>query len=407
MKMLLKLAWRNLWRNKRRSLITISSVLFSVLLAIVFYSMEQGSYERMIDSMVKYSTGYIQIQDVMYRDEPSIDHSLLFDDEMYNVLKKFDDEIDFWAPRIQSFALTATEGQTRGALIMGIEPAMETKLNNLSDDLVKGSFLASDDQDVMLAEGLATVLDVTVGDTLVLLGQGFQGMTAAGKYRIKGIVSLSIPEMNNNTIYMSIGAAQWFYGADERLSALIIMPKTPKRTPQLAEKLQANIDSEWYAVVTWEVLLEDILALMKFDMAGTMVMLMILYVVITFGLYGTILTMMLERQSEFGMLLSLGMKRAQLAVVCFTESVFLSIAGVIAGIVAAIPVVLYFFYHPIRLTGDMAEAMLEYGFEPIMPFSLDPAVFWSQAQIVLIISLFIGLYPVYRVFRLNIMDVKQ
>jgi putative ABC transport system permease protein len=407
MKLLLKLAWRNLWRNKRRSLITISSVLFAVLLAIVFYSMEQGSYERMIDSMVKYSTGYIQVQDVMYRDEPSIDHSLLFDDDMHNLLNKFDDEIDFWVPRLQNFALAATEGQTRGALIMGIDPTLETKLNDLSDDLVKGTFITSDDQDIMVAEGLATVLDITVGDTLVLLGQGFQGMTAAGKYRIRGIVSLNIPEMNNNTIYMSLATAQWFYGADERLSALIIMPNNPKRTNQLADELRANIDREWYAVLTWEVLLEDILALMKFDMAGTMVMLMILYIVIAFGLYGTILTMMLERQREFGMLLSLGMKRAQLAVVCFTESVFLSIAGVIAGIVAAIPVVLYFFYHPIRLTGDMAEAMIDYGFEPIMPFSLDPTVFWSQAQIVLIISLFIGIYPVYRVFRMNIMDVKQ
>lgn len=407
MKLLLKLAWRNLWRNKRRSLITISSVLFAVLLAIVFYSMEQGSYERMIDSMVKYSTGYIQIQDVMYRDEPSIDHSLMFDDEMQNILEKHDDEIDYWVPRLQNFALAATEGQTRGALIMGIDPTLETKLNDLSDDLIKGDFLSGDDTDIMVAEGLATALDVAVGDTLVLLGQGFQGMTAAGKYRIKGIVNLNIPEMNNNTIYMSLAAAQWFYGADERLSALIIMPNNPKRTAVLADKLRDRIDIEWYAVVTWEMLLEDILALMKFDMAGTMVLLMILYIVIAFGLYGTILTMMLERQREFGMLLSLGMKRTQLAVVCFTESVFLSIAGVIAGIVAAIPVVLYFFYHPIRLTGDMAEAMIDYGFEPIMPFSLDPTVFWSQAQIVLIISLFIGIYPVYRVFRMNIMDVKQ
>ncbi len=407
MKLLLILAWRNLWRNKRRSLITISSVLFAVLLAIVFYSMEQGSYERMIDNMVKYSTGYIQVQDVMYRDEPSIDHSLLFDDEMRSMLEKLDDEIDFWVPRLQNFALAATEGQTRGALIMGIEPTFETKLNDLSDDLVAGDFLSGDDREIMVAEGMATALGVRVGDTLVLLGQGFQGMTAAGKYRIKGIVRLNIPEMNNNTIYMSLEAAQWFYGTGERLSALIIMPKNPKRTDLLADKLRENVDSEWYAVVTWEVMLEDILALMKFDMAGTMVMLMILYIVITFGLYGTILTMMLERQREFGMLLSLGMKRAQLAVVCFTESVLLSIAGVIAGMMAAIPVVLYFFYNPIRLSGDMAEAMLDYGFEPIMPFSLDPAVFWSQAQIVLIISLFIGIYPVYKVFRLNIMEVKQ
>jgi len=206
---------------------------------------------------------------------------------------------------------------------------------------------------------------------------------------------------------MSLETAQWFYVTDDRLTSLIIMPKKPKNTHQLASNIEALIDKEWYNVLTWDNMLEDLLALMKFDMAGSMVMLMILYIVITFGLYGTILTMMLERQREFAMLLSLGMKRAQLATVCFMESVFLTISGVIAGIVASIPVLLYFYYNPIRLTGEMAEAMIDYGFEPIMPFSMDPVVFWSQAKVVLVIAILIGLYPVYKVFRLNIMDVKH
>jgi putative ABC transport system permease protein len=116
MKMLIALAWRNLWRNKKRSLITISSVLFAVFLAIMFDSMERGSYERMIDSMVKYSTGYIQIQDVLYEEEPSIDNSLLFDEDIEALLAKHADRIDYYVPRIQNFALAATESQTRGSL---------------------------------------------------------------------------------------------------------------------------------------------------------------------------------------------------------------------------------------------------------------------------------------------------
>jgi putative ABC transport system permease protein len=407
MKIILTLAWRNLWRNKRRSLITISSVLFAVLLAIVFYSMEQGSYGRMIDSMVKYSTGYIQIQDVFYEDEPSIDNSLLYDDELAGLLRGFDDRIAYQVPRLQNFALVATEGQTRGSMVVGIDPEKEQKLNDLSDNLTEGELIKNEDSDILVAEGLAGILNVHTGDTLVLIGQGFQGATAAGKYRIKGIIDLKLPELNNNMIYMSLQAAQWFYMAEDRLTALIVMPENPKETDLLIEELNAAIDQEWYRVLGWEQMLEDLLALMSFDMAGTMVMLFILYIVIAFGLFGTILTMIIERQREFGMLLSLGMKRGQLALMCFFETLFISFAGALAGIALAIPVVLWFYYNPIPLTGEMAEAMLDYGFEPIMPFAFDPYIFVSQARIVLIISVFIGLYPVYKMFRLNIMHAKQ
>ncbi|MBE0661888.1 MAG: ABC transporter permease [Bacteroidales bacterium] len=407
MKLLFILAWRNLWRNRKRSMITISSVLFAVLLAIVFDSMERGSYERMIDSMVKYSTGYIQIQDVMYEEEPSIDNSLLFDEQLTDLINEYSSDIAYTVPRIQNFALAATETQTRGTMVMGIDPELEIRLNDLTDNLVSGEFLNRDDGDILLAEGLAGILAVNVGDTLVLLGQGFQGSTAAGKYRIKGLVDMKIPEMNNNAIYMTIETARWFYMAENRLTSLIIMPVNPRSSEQLAAELRENIDTEWYSVLTWQQMLKDLLALMEFDTAGSKVMMMILYIVITFGLFGTILTMMIERQREFAMLISLGMKRSRLALVCFLESIFISFTGVLAGIIAAIPIVAYFHFNPIKLKGEMAESMLDYGFEPLMPFSSDPNIFLNQAMIVLTFAFLVGLYPIYRVYKINIVEVKQ
>jgi putative ABC transport system permease protein len=407
MKIVLILAWRNLWRNKRRSFITISSVLFAVLLAIVFYSMEQGSYERMIDTMVKYSTGYVQVQDMLYQDEPSIDNSLLYDENLEDVIVSLGSLIDYTVPRIQNFALIATENQTRGSMLMGIDPGREQLLNKLHDDLVAGHFITRDDQDIVLAEGLANILNVQVGDTVVLLGQGFQGSTAAGKYMVKGLVNLKLPELNNNIIYMSLPAAQWFYMADNRLTALIVMPQNPKHAQVIVNQLNASLDQEWYTAISWEVMLKDLLTLMKFDMAGTMIMLLILYIVIAFGLYGTILTMMIERMREFGMLLSLGMKRGQLAMMSLIETLMISFTGAIAGMLVAIPIVMWFYHNPIKLTGELADAIIEYGFEPVLPFSGDPGIFYTQAKIVLVISLFIGLYPVFKMFRLNIMTAKQ
>lgn len=403
MKLIFILAWRNIWRNRRRTLITISSVLFAVLLAIIFFSMEKGAYDRMIDTMVRYSTGYLQIQDVLYEDEPSIDHSVHFDDEMEALLESFDDQIYFYVPRLQNFVLVAAENVSRAAMVTGIDPLLENKLSDLSENMVAGNYLTAGDKGIMIAEGLANILRVDIGDTLVLLGQGFHGATAAGMFPVTGIVDLKVPELNNNTIYMSLQQAQWFYMADDRLTAIIIMPEKPSQTNALAQAISKKLDPEWQRVLTWEELLADLLKLMQFDMAGTFLLMFILYVVIAFGLFGTIITMMIERQKEFALLFALGMKRGKLAAMCFIESLMISTAGVIAGIGAAIPVVSYFVYNPIRLTGAMAEVMEDYGFEPLLPFSSASVVFYSQALTVLALAVVIGLYPVYKAFRLDVM----
>ena len=407
MKIVLTLAWRNLWRNRKRSLISMSSVLFAVLLAITFNSMERGSYERMIESMVTYSTGYVQIQDPLFEEEPSMDNALLFDEELKEVVKQLSSPVDYWVPRIQNFALVATDEVTRGIMVMGVDPEKERRMNNLTDDLITGDFVVTGDDGIVLAEGLASILKVTTGDTLTLLSQGFQGATAAGRFGVKGIIRMKVPEMNNNTIYMSLPAAQWFYMAEERLTSLVLMPHDPKRSRAIVEELNSKLDSDWYRALHWEELLKDLLTLMKFDTTSTLLMMLILYIVVGFGIFGTIITMMIERQREFGMLISLGMKRSRLAMVCFFESLFISLTGAAAGMLLSVPLVLYFHHFPIRLTGEMADAIVDAGFEPVMPFSDNPQVFISQALVVLVIAFLIGLYPIRKAYTLKIIDVKR
>jgi putative ABC transport system permease protein len=402
MKTFITLAWRNIWRNKRRSFISIGSVLFAVLFAIVADSFERGSYELMISNMVKFSTGYIQIQDVLYDDEPSIDHTLLYDDSLLEILDELCEQISYTVPRIQNFALAATETKTRGVFIMGIDPESEDRFNSLSENLTEGSYLSKDDNAVMLAEGLAAILGLGIGDTLVMIGQGFQGASAAGMYPVKGIVRLAVPDINNNAVYMPLIAAQWFYAADDRLTALIIMPENPRRTTRITNQLNEKLDGDWYTALPWQYLLQDILRMMQLDRAGSQVIIFILYVVIGFGLFGTIMTMMLERIREFAMLMSIGMKRFQLATVCLLEALFMSFTGVIAGIAITFPFVYYFNRNPIPLGGDLAGMMDDYGFEAVLPASLEPSIFITQAVVIFFIALVIGSYPAYKAFKLDL-----
>jgi len=407
MNIIFKLAWRNIWRNKRRSIISMASVFFAVFSAINAESFQRGTYDIMINNMVHFSTGYLQIQDVLYNEEPSIDNTLLYSSELQEVLEKNKNQIDYYVPRLQSFSLAATDEVTRGVMIMGIDIDKEHKLNNIKDNIIKGDFPHVDEEAVVLTEGLSHILKIGVGDTLVLIGQGFQGVNAAAKFPVKGIIKLSIPDMNNNTVYVPLKAAQWYYDATDRLTSVIVMPINPDKTDIVAKSLQKDLDNEWYAVYTWKFLLADLLKLMEFDVAGNKLILGILYIIIGFGLFGTVLTMVLERLKEFGMLISLGMKRFQLALICFFETLFLAFMGVGLGALWALPLVLYFNKFPIELTGEMSQAMLEYGFEPILPFALDVNIFLNQAIIIFIISMLIGLYPIFKIAKLNVVDVKK
>jgi putative ABC transport system permease protein len=402
MQTLIILAWRNIWRNKRRSFISIASVLFAVMFAIMADSFERGSYENMLKNLVNFSTGYIQVQDVLYEEEPSIDNILLYDEALTSTLEKFQEDIDFTVPRLQGFALAAGATKTRGAYILGIEPEKEKRLNDLESRITEGEFLTGKDERVVIGEGLAKVMNLSVGDTLILVGQGFQGVNAAGMFPVKGIVKLSIPDMNNNTVYMSIEAAQEFFGAEERISFLMVMPNNPSATRSLAHKINEELDSEWYRALTWEELLVDMLKMMEIDRAGSRMIIYILYVVIAFGLLGTILTMTLERLNEFKMLISIGMKRWQLAIIGLLESVFLSFIGVIAGMAITFPITLYYYLNPIELTGEMVQMMDEYGFEAVMPASIAPEIFISEALTIFFIALLIGLYPVVKIYRLKL-----
>ena len=404
MKTWIKLAWRNIWRNKRRSFISIASVLFAVLFAIAADSFERGSYEMQIENMVMFSTGYIRIQDVLYEDEPSLDHMMMYDDALLDVLDGFSDRIEYTVPRIEGFALAASDRRTRGVMVMGIDPDQEDRFNGLSERLVSGSWLEPGDESVLLASGAADILGLDVGDTLVVIGQGFQGINSSGLYPVKGIVQLAVPDMNNNMVYMPLAAAQWFFGADDMVTSLIVMPDRPRNTERLAGDLQTALDDEWYAVLTWQDMMKDFLRAMEMDMAGNKMIILILYIVIGFGLFGTILTMMLERIREFAMMIAIGMKRYQLALVCLMESIFLSLIGVVAGVMITFPITFYFNRNPIPLGGEMADFMAEYGFEAVIPTSIDPVVFVSQAVAIFVIAFLIGLYPVYKVFRLQVIQ---
>lgn len=405
-----KLAWRNLWRNKRRTLITGASIMFAVFFAVLIQSMNKGSHEYMIDNMARFHTGFIQLQDSRFEEEPSLDNAFELDQELLETVQSAHSGIDFLVPRIETFMLAASDAHTRGAMVMGIETDQEHQLNELRNNLREGRFFEPGDGSVVLGEGLARRLNIAVGDSLVLLGQGRFGMTAAGMFPVAGLMNHPMFEMNDQIIYMSLPDLQWLVSAEGMVTTLLVTPQRVRDTDLVADALRSmelTVDDGEFSVKTWPEMMPELLQAIEFDMASAYVMSGILYIVIAFGLFGTILMMTLERLREFGVLLSIGMKRASLAVVLFLESLLIGVIGVLAGATVSFIVVIYFYHNPIPLTGDLAAAIMDFGFEPVLPFHFSVSLFLNQAIVVLLLSTLICLYPVFRVFRMDVLQASK
>src|SRR5688500_10126606 len=197
--MLIQLAWRNVWRNKRRTIITVSSIFFAVLLALFMRSMQKGSYENMIRNSVELYSGYIQIHRRGYWEDKSINNMFEMTDSLRAVTASTP-HVDFFFPRLETFVLAASREISKGVIVIGTSPEEEHRMTKLADRVVKGEYISADTRGVMVAEGLADYLQLGIKDTVVMIGQGYHGANAVDQYPITAIVRFSNPQQNDNTI---------------------------------------------------------------------------------------------------------------------------------------------------------------------------------------------------------------
>ncbi|MBA4322678.1 MAG: hypothetical protein C0408_07665 [Odoribacter sp.] len=461
------MAWRNLWRNKRRTLITVASVFFAVFFALIMRSLQLGTYDHMFRNVIESYTGYIQIQHEDFWDNKTVDDLFDYTPALVQAIMNNKNAVAV-VPRFESFALASSGTLTKGVLVMGIDPEKETYLSDVRGKLVKYSlnaesmenlrktnlpeklkknlelfkgnsyaseasmmieigisekdsgsalpvmkkyasfgngYIKSGEPGALVGDKLATFLKVTIGDTLVLIGQGYHGTTAAGKFRIAGIVKLPTPDFDNKIVYLPVDICQELYNAPGMLTSLAVSIKNngdseiERMISVLSSKLEPPLK-----VTGWREMNELMINQMDADSKSGMVMIGILYLVIAFGIFGTVLMMTAERRREFGVLVAVGMQKSKLAAVVVIEMIYIGIMGIVAGIAVALPAIIYGFYHPIRFSGEIAKMYEDYGMEPVMPFMPVDWYFLWQSVVISIIVLIAIIYPVRKIYKMKIVS---
>lgn len=461
----LKMAQRNLWRNKRRTAITISSIFFAVLFAVVMRSFQLGSYSLMIRNAIEQYYGYIRVQHPDFADDPSLENTFEFDGSLPEKISKVPN-VKAVTARLETFALASSVNITKGVLVLGINPEAEKQFSNpeqfivrytipkmladssgmehiftdevkrilgahagesftdsaklarifddqpvdadqlnqiLNMSRVNGRFITSNDSGVVISSRLANFLNIQVGDSLVMLSQGYQGASAAGIYPVVGIVRIPNPELDNRMVYMPLQVAQSFSNAHNLLSymAVNLYDASDEALMVTTDSVRKVLAHTGLDVKTWQDLNRVLVQQIESDNQSGKAFLFLLYFVVFFGIFGTVIMMVHERMHEFGVLVAVGMQKIKLAITVLLEMLIMALIGVALGYLVGLPIIHYYHVHPIRLTGEMAKMMMDMGFEPLMPMApFDAYVIWQGVSVVFMVLL-VCIYPTRKILKLN------
>ncbi len=402
MKLLLKLAWRNIWRNKRRSLITLAAIAFATFAAVAMRGMQKGTYAVNIKHAVNMFSGYLQIQNAEYNSNPSLRKSFKVDEKITYALNS-NDKISSYSVRVYADGLISYKDNSQGAAIFAVDPKAEKDVTTLASKIKEGNFLSSDSTyEIVLGYKLLEKLNAEIGNEIVVLTQGFDGSLGNLKFKIVGSSKLGIQEFDGISAFIGLKTAQELTSMYGRIHAIAIKLNNLNDIDEVKETLSKSINNENLAVLSWDEVMPDFKQSIELDNISGIFMLMFLVIIVAFGILNTILMSVTERFNEFGVTLSIGMPQLKLVLLIIAETIALSLVGLIIGNILGWFANYYLYLNPIEFTsGEYAAVIEDYGWLPVMPSSIEPMIFINTSLMILLASLLSCIYPAFKVYKLE------
>jgi len=369
--LILKLAFRNILRNRRRSLLTLLSMGGGFFLLCLTLSMSEGSYSNIINIFTQDHTGHVQVHKDNYLERPSLYKTINHADALIDELEQQEDVIGV-APRIYGPSLAYGKNKTFPAQVIGIDPQRESRTTRLENKVQQGSYIqnkASADGyfPAMIGYSLAKNLHLTIGDELVLISQGIDGSIANDIFEITAIVgdASSYERMN---VYISLLAMREFLsmqgGEKSQVHELAIILASQNQARSFALKTQQQLGNSDLSVQPWQVVESSFYNSMQADKKGSYVSMGIIIFIVSIGVLNTILMGTLERTREFGVLKAIGTRPLAVFNLIMLESFVLAMVSCVIGLLLALPVCIWLassgipMPEPIDMGGIIFDTML-------------------------------------------------
>ena len=407
MNIVLRLAWRNLWRQSRRTWLTIGAMVFSNALLVFMISIQFGMYDLMIDNTLQAFTGHMQVQAPGYKDDHKIRQVVPNVDRLADTLRQ-ELELETVSARAAAFALASSEDRSYGLQIFGVDPIHEQLVSSIPGLVNQGNFLRDNDAaEIVIGKVLAKNLRVGLGDELTLLGSGRDGSFAAGVVKVTGIFDSGVPDMDRSIAEVPLGYFQdtfFMEGAGHEI--VITTPNLAGIAPILLEAenlLPADSD---LVVHDWVVLQPGLKQAIQADISSAFFMYGVLVVLVAFSVLNTQLMSVLERTHEFGIVMSLGLTPGRLGRLVILETLMMGAIGMVLGALLGGLITLWFGWKGFSYPGmDQMAANFNlpdrfYPQATLLTLTIGPAV-------VFLGSVLSALYPALRLYWLHPVEAMR
>ncbi len=396
------LAWRNVWRNKRRTILTLLTIVVGCSMIIFMNSFAKGGHDQMIEDAVSLNVGHIQIHEKGYWDNQTIDYAFRVTPELLKAIKN-DERVIGYAKRIQAGGLLSFKNNTAGALIQGIIPEQEKEIAVIHKKILRsGRFIEDGDTDkIVIGRILAKNLRAKEGDTISIISQGFDGSIAARRMTIVGLLKTGNPEYDRSLLMMHLEDANKMFTMMDFVHSITVRLADTAYTNDVRDDLIKAVSSDEIEVMGWDELMPELVQFIVMDDMSAYIFDIILFLVVAFGILNTIQMAVFERIREFGVMLSIGTKPGQVIRMVLMESAFISIMGIILGVALGWSLGYYFELNPLDYS-DYSKEMEVWGVSTtIFPADTTALNLTVTSILTFVLSLLFSIFPARRAAKLK------
>lgn len=393
--LLTTLGWRNLWRHPRRTFVILFAVTLGIWFMIISAAMMRGIIEQQLHDTIFNLTGHAQIHHPSYRDDPAIEHSMAAPTEaLLGVLRSR--EVKHWSARVRLPAIVMSERESRGVMLVGIDPAREQGLSFIGDPVIQGRTLESvDDKGVIIGRRMAEKLETRVGKRIVIMSQDKQNEIADRGFRIVGLYQAELEATETAYVFTGLKTAQKLLGMASEISEISLMTTSREGLDPLIDRLR--VASPQLQSMSWQQLQPLIVSAMSVYDTFMVIWYLIIFAAMAFGLTNTMLMSVFERTRELGLFQALGMRPRFIVGHVMMESLILLIIGITLGNLAA-------WLTTVALADgiDMsafARGMEQFHMASILYFKIEFRDLINANGLVLVLGLLASLYPAWKAAR--------
>jgi len=393
--LIVRLAWRNIGRNKRRTSLTVAAAVFAVVLVVHMIALTSGMHDRMIEDNVRMHAGHLQLTGAGYLEDRTLERFVRWTPALAATVDS-EPGVAAAAPRVNGFALLSNGPASQGVALLGVDPAREGGVSTWPARIVQGEFLDGEAREILLGERLAEALGARIGGEVLVYTVAYTLENAYELFRVRGLIRAPDPRLERSLALISLADAQALFAYDGRVSEVAMLVRDPARLEATRAALAADVavhSTEPLDVNPWQRVMPELAQLIRIDDVQNYSMLAILVVVVAFGILNTILMSVLERQRELGVMLALGFAPRAIFRLVYIESLLLSGIGLAFGLVLALPAAAVMERHPVPITGDIQKMTETFGVTPVITWELTA---WNPAiatSLMIAIALLAALYP--------------